>query len=101
MYGFGNCIHAAYTYGADGSAATAGSHPLPMAGEEMIRSPVHPAFAATAADDPVMAMHAAKNSASNSQSEPPRCISASPSLEVRRSLHRGCTRVHITATPSW
>src|SRR5439155_639909 len=52
IYGFGNCIHAAYTYGADGSAATAGSHPLPMAGDEMIRSPVHPAFAAAAADDP-------------------------------------------------
>jgi hypothetical protein len=51
------CIHAAYTYGVDGSAAMAGSQPSPVACTEMSASPVQPEVDAPA-DSAVSAVSA-------------------------------------------
>jgi hypothetical protein len=60
------CIQATYTYGADGSAAMAGSHPSPVVVDETIDSPFQPTVApeAPVTSTAVKPVHTARPSSS-------------------------------------
>src|SRR3954451_19364236 len=93
------CIHAAYTYGADGSAAIAGSQPSPLAGDDKIVSPAQPVVApiapvvVTTARDNATAEITAPRRIDRERDEPAGALTVFPFPSGGRTVGRPTDRV--------